>query len=77
MCKVSKFISVSLGPGVMRKRDEGTEVTKICHDDIRPVYQEKFADCGISRNFTDQIRFLFLRRVTTIWSIRCWMYRKI
>lgn len=49
--ELSKIIFVPLVPGVTCKRGDGTEISERGHCEIRPVYREAFADCGISCDF--------------------------
>lgn len=58
-----KFISVTISPGVARERADKTKVTEVGHDEIRPVYQDGFADCGMSRGFAYRFWHLFIGTV--------------
>lgn len=41
-------------PGVTRKTADGTEVTEGGHDEIRPIFQEEFADHGVTREIAER-----------------------
>lgn len=50
----SKFVFIPPVAGVTRRRADRTEVTEGDHDEIRPVYREKFGYRGMSYEFAER-----------------------
>lgn len=50
----SKFTFAPPVHGMTRKRANGTEVPKGYHDEVRPVYLEKFVNCGMYCDFAER-----------------------
>lgn len=49
-------------PGKSRKRAGVTEITEGGHDAVVPVYHHEFADRGISHDFAERARHLYLEK---------------
>lgn len=60
--KMSKYISITPVCRETRRRCEGTKIRKDGNDKIRPVYSEELADRGMSRDFAEWARNLFLEK---------------
>lgn len=60
--ELKQFIFRPPVSGMTRKRADGTEATERGHDEIRPVFREKFYDHGMSCDFAEQPLHLFLEK---------------
>lgn len=68
----SRFFFIPPVPGMKRIREDGSDIIKDSHDEIRPDCRVAFADRGMLHVFAERLGSCFLKKATTILSIRCW-----